>query len=1257
MKLNRILSTVIIFVMLFTSIVAVFPVGALAAEGSSTVTVDMLDDSEILTDETVVKGIANSALNYKFNTAEEMLNYELAQNYLVSCATEKFTVYVNVYTGFVYYKNNLTGQILTSNPIDPGAIYDENTKTKLMSQLELTFKNRNDNSSDTFFTSMQWIKSGSFLSVSEITGKGISVQYTLGEANTNFIAPVAVIYESFMSDIIDPMFDKFAQIMREGCGDFNQDDINAVLKNLNDTTYSNYKSFSSYDIGENNSAYDGENTKNKLKVTAVQSIVAAMQAYAGSVVSDSDKKAEITEYADAIRTVFVEYNIVDKAGFPPNRPMLSAVENGKTVFLMKNSTELVSKQIINKALRTAVPTYSIEAVRVHEQACGYETEEIITPTFNCEINYTLDANGILNVEIPVSPDVFTFNSARYSLTSFTPLKYFGAGNMDNDGYIFYPDGSGTIVEFEDFYYGSSSGKSNPNIGVDADIYGNDFVYSEITGAHREQISMPVFGIVNDVKSNQSTVPYTDKSKVTNGFFMIIEEGSAISTLGFVTEGNAHKYASVYTKVKPYPSDKIDLSETISVSDNNFYYKISDIGYQGSCRYRINMLTDVDVAANSGYAIDKTFYAPDYSGMAACYRDYLSDKGDLEDLTEVSNDLPLYLEALGSIDVTQRILTFPVTVSTALTSFADIKSVYDDLADITDAIEEFEAKAQEYRTLADEKSKEDSLSDDDRLIIKDYLERAERYEALAGKIQKICNINFRLTGFANGGMYFTYPAKVRWEGAVGGKRGFEELIAYSKEVSAKEGSNLGIYPDFDFLFINNTAAFDGISPDGTAARMIDNRYASKQAYDSIQQSYESLFALVISTNALDGLYTKFGKQYSKFDINTLSVASLGSILNSNMDEKNTVNREDALVDVSELFARMNKADGDNYSLMTDIGNIYSVKYVDHILNASIDSSHFRFSSYAVPFYGMVLHGSMNYAGAPINYSGSPDYDILRSIESGAALYYIICCSNTNYLKEDILLSDYYGIDYANWEEKILEQYALLNDAIGDLQKYKIIKHEILTVERIIDSDERYANYVRLADELVLAIDNSISSEIDRVIKETKKELGTVYGNGFKVNIDEAGILSLLSDLLSDYDDEEGKALISAAASAEIADKLAEYERLYNEENGKEIVINKNVVKYTTKYAYDNGDSISTDRDNYKYTDFTCDNGSVVMVTYSYTNDEGVTDEVVFLINYNNFAVDITLSDVVYEGVKNYTIGEYGCHRLDNGSAATDGIKIK
>ena len=501
------------------------------------------------------------------------------------------------------------------------------------------------------------------------------------------------------------------------------------------------------------------------------------------------------------------------------------------------------------------------------------------------------------------------------------------------------------------------------------------------------------------------------------------------------------------------------------------------------------------------------------------------------------------------------------------------------------------------------------------------------------------------------MYFTYPAKVKWEKSVGGKRGFRNLLEVAKGVNAQEGHNFGIYPDFDFLYINNTSIFDGIGLNRSASRMIDNRYASKQSWQSIaglSGMYESLFALVVTPNDLDRLYSKFEKKYSKYEIENLAVSTLGSDLNSNLDEENTVTRQEAKKYVTDLLGRM----AENYSLLTEAGNIYVAQYVDHIVKATTDSSHMKYASYAIPFYGMVLHGYVNYSGAPLNYSGSPDYDFLRSIENGASLYYILCCENTNHLKEDPQLSGYYGVDYDNWFDSIIERYHALNAAIGDLQLHEIVNHTTVIAERIIDEDEMLKNYVNLINEYVSAVDSTAYDKISAKLTELRNE-NAPASTRLNFDVDATAAAAMISDLCAcvlhvteaEYvamtvGAEQAKALgVDAAAltpvsdgayklsdivSAAINSVIAKYSEDYSAVLGGEITEVVEVTLSASDIVYDSAYSYVTDSvtntADYRYTDFTCDNGNVVSVTYS-----NGTDEVVFLLNYNVFDVEIIVDN--------------------------------
>ena len=781
--------------------------------------------------------------------------------------------------------------------------------------------------------------------------------------------------------------------------------------------------------------------------------------------------------------------------------------------------------------------------------------------------------------------------------------------MTREGYIFYPDGSGTIVDYRDFYNDSTK----TSLYVENSVYGRDYCYSKITGKHQEQVTLPVYGVVTETATNAQTVKkVTEKGGtvgdiVTNGYFAIIEEGASLASLVYANGGSSSKYAMAYCQYKPYPSDEYDLSETISVGSAKSYTIVADSKYAGSYITRYVMLTD-DAAGKAIYGENK-YYAPTYIGMANYYRDYLSTTGVLTDMQNTSDNLPLYIEALGSMEIIKKILSFPVTTKIELTTFNDILTIYNELIGAKSV---FVAEADSFKALAEAETDEAKKAE--------YLAAEKEYRALADGIDGLSDINFRLTGFGNGGMYYTYPTKVRWDRACGGASAFKNLVAEADKL-AKEGKNLGIYPEYDFMYINNTAAFDGITIKGNVSRMVDNRYASKQIYNSVMQDYESFFNLVINPAALENIYAKFSRQYSKYNIKNISVSTLGSDLNSNFDEDESINRDDAESYVTAVLAQMANS---GYSVMTDKGNAYSLKYVDHILNIATDSSHYRYASYTVPFIGMILHGSISYAGEPINYSGTPAYEILRAIESGASLYYIVCYQNSSYMKDDEMLNKYYGVDYTTWRENIMKTYAELNSLIGDLQDYKIVNHEIVIGERIIDDDEMEADRKTLMAEIISELDKYAYEMVAAGYDKLKEEASDL-GRPLAVTFNKAALMAQFAEVLhvevADITGSEFEQSIDAV--------IAKYENEYKSDDANAYVVAIDELVYESKYSFLTN-SLARDGKDYVYTNYTSDVNNIVIVTYS-----NGTDTRQFILNYNIYSVNVTLADG-----ESYEIGKYG-----------------
>ncbi len=1194
--MKKIISTALMVVILFTTIVTAIPLtvnGAYSPHSSGTSAKVPEGTTEAnYTSAELTEYLEKDYLEYNFETPEQMLEYELEKGllYYVNSANNYYTLYVNKYTGLVYYVNNVTGQILTSNPSNPGYIntadgtlavqYD--ARTDLMSQITVSFFESANSLNSYVYTSYQWGASRSQITISPIQN-GFRVNYVLGDTTTRFLLPGEIKAEKFENNILFPMLTTLAELLDEYCKELYPEQNFSFLDNEDYVVYN--------DKGTLNKGSGSKKDKGLLLY------ISDMQKLYRKLNSASAEYERIDSLRLAIIAICNNYNV--------NYPA-KGDKDGFATYVYSGFYLNETKRTYSEYIKKYAPDYTFAQMFEDEKECGYVDNTLQKPVIRCALEYVFNSDGSLSVRLPANS--ITFDETTYTLSSITPLRHFGCADVTDGGYIFYPDGSGTIVEFEDFYDEASNKKIN--LSLSSNVYGSDFAYSNISGAHREQIIMPVFGIVNGSTANSLSKHLYGVDTVTDGFFAVLEEGSALATLGFSSGGTSHVYASAYASYNPYPSDVYDLSDTISVGSLGTYTIVSDSKYSGSYVTRYVMLTDEaigDIAYGEG-----AYYKTDYVGMASYYRDYLKNLGVLDALEIVSDDLPLYIELLGSMEIVDRVLTFPVNKSIPLTTFEDAVKIYEQLSNCKVYVQQ---QLDDYRAKLEKE-------EDDNLILQ-YTKKVEHFEQLLGCVEDtIDNINFKLTGFANGGVSYTYPVKVKWEKACGGKNGFATLIGASKTASTSVGKNFSVYPDFDFMYIINTAPFDGISNKGNVSKMVDNRYASKQVYNAVTRLYESFFTLVITPDALDSLYTKFEKQYSKFGHDKLSVSTMGSALNSNFDEEAPVNREEAREHVINTLDRMSES----YDLMLDTGNVYALKYATHVLNVPIDSSHFRYSSYAIPFVGLVLHSYVNYTGAPLNYSGMPEYDLLRSIENGASLYYILCYQNTSYMKDDKELSKYYGIDYVNWYDEIVKRYAELNAQIGSLQSYEIVDHRVLIAERVIEEKESKTNTIRLMKEALELIDAQALVKINEAHKYLRENHSVSEGLRVKFVMDKTAIMTQLSAILN-IEISELMAYPYVVAQdgtvemtfSEAVDKINEkYSQEYvgNDSENKSYVAQLSALEYSTKYSYVT-DSYATDK-NYQKTDYTVDNGNVTMVTYK-KGDKTVS----FVLNYNNFAVTVKL----------------------------------
>ena len=722
------------------------------------------------------------------------------------------------------------------------------------------------------------------------------------------------------------------------------------------------------------------------------------------------------------------------------------------IYILDKAATTTEIEKIEEVIKTACPNYSYEEMDYDHQLTEYTGDEENPPVFKMALEYTLGEDGF-TVRLPANG--IRFNESKFQLTNVSVLPYMGAGNNNYSGYTFYPDGSGALFAFEDL-------ADQNTYTVASKIYGVDYAYHQISGTYQQTVRYPVFGIVenteyydclymNEETGEDETVRissmiydgvmkaqedgltssslYTkygaiisgseaEKVTVNRGYVAIIEEGDALTELVTYHAGVLSPYDTVQMNFNPRPKDSYNIADAISVGTNSEWTVVSNRKYVGNYKIHYVMLSDEDTAEKNQLPADG-WYEASWLGMAKAYRDYLVDKGVLTQLSaeKTAQDIPLYIESFGAVETIEKFMSIPVEVMKPLTSTEDVLTMYDELSK-------------------------------------------------AGAT----NINFKLTGFANGGVYYsTMPYKLKWEKAVSEEYSMQDLF----DEAAKTEGGLSLFPEFEFSYQVISGMFDGFSSRKHAVRTIDDRFTFERPYMATQQKYSSSFRLAVSPAYYDHFYTKLMENYLGYNnVTGISAASLGYALNSDFDEDEPYNREDSKGFVAKALEYISGSK-DDLDVMVEGGNAYTWQYVDHILGAALDSSRYIKASYSVPFVGVVLHGYMNFAGTPLNMEGDVNYAKLKAIENGASVYFTLSYQNTQILKEDRNLSKYYSIRYDIWFDDVVEIYNELNNATKDVQNKIIIDHQFLSGMRVPDVDE----LDRDTDEVLASIKDFLNNKAE------------------------------------------------------------------------------------------------------------------------------------------------------------------------------------
>lgn len=369
---------------------------------------------------------------------------------------------------------------------------------------------------------------------------------------------------------------------------------------------------------------------------------------------------------------------------------------------------------------------------------------------------------------------------------------------------------------------------------------------------------------------------------------------------------------------------------------------------------------------------------DYVAMAKAYGSYLKEKGDIRAIPD-TEDVPLYMELVGALDKKETFLGVPMNTITPLTRY------------------------------------------DQAIAMLDKMKKAG-----------VPDIRARLTGFFNGGLNNQAYNGFKPLSDLGGMKGFKQLISYVKE------NNLLFYPDAELNFVYKDGALDNFHPQKDAARYINRQVAKIQNIDlstgaiSRKNPYAKY---VVSPVKQQEYLEKCIEDAESLSISAFSLASIGENISSDFDEK-------ALVDRALAFQLLKDGLDKNvygkYQLLLDGCNAGLLKYAGGILNMPLDASGLILEDETIPFYQIAIHGYIPYAGEPVNMAKNFKKNILKSAETGAALY-------VKWMYEDseaILGSNHtnlYSIGWDTWFDETVQLYKKYNDELGDTMTSEITGH--------------------------------------------------------------------------------------------------------------------------------------------------------------------------------------------------------------------------
>lgn len=391
---------------------------------------------------------------------------------------------------------------------------------------------------------------------------------------------------------------------------------------------------------------------------------------------------------------------------------------------------------------------------------------------------------------------------------------------------------------------------------------------------------------------------------------------------------------------------------------------------------------------------------DYSGMARYYRQMLTQNGTLKRLTQMDGT-PFYLDIVGAVEKKEFAVGFPYRGTVSMTTYRQAEEILSEL-----------------------------------------------------RKNGVRDVQMRYLGWFNKGINNDIPSSVKPVGSLGGTG---DLLGLN---SALESFGGHLFPDVAFQHISDQSHFYWESKE--SARYLDQWSVETTDYDRAKLHmgtlYESGVYDIVSPNTLPGVVDQFLPGYEKIGVKGLSVRDLGDVLTSDKRKAYPISRDASKFITGDQLNKLRR----NFRLMVSGGNAYALPYASSLVNVPDTGNQFYLLDETIPFYEMVVHGSVDYSGQATNLVEGYDSgtQLLHLLEYGMAPHYIMSYQNSSELA-DTPSDSLYSTDYRVWLGDAAATYQKVGKIYADLRTHYIdryVIHEKGVYETVFDNGVSiYVNY--------------------------------------------------------------------------------------------------------------------------------------------------------------------------------------------------------